>query len=865
MLNRFLIIFLFNFLIPCLCSDYIYANVSRQLKVPQDYNTIQKAVNQATPEDSIIVDKVMYREKIISSRPVQIEGQDAEQTIIEGEIAIEPNSFRNNNAVLKNLSLISGGIIATECSEIIIENCIIKKSASYGIALSNNKKTFIKNCQVSDCNRAGIFLDGVNVPLVIGNSSKNNDEGIVIQNAKQCSLNDNALTGNKLNGIKVSMAENASIKGSICIENGKSGININESNCIIENNRILKNNEGSGIYINNSGECLLNNNVIEEDESHGIHIENSGKVSLIKNICNNNSKIGIYINNCGTLNDISLIDNISKNNKRSGIQLENVKKTMIKNCTTGDNNQAGIYIYKIENASIAENHSYSNNGMGIIAYFVKYCDVNNNTANENKAEGIFASECNDAVISGNTSIKNNRSGIAITNSAFLVEKNYCEKNKHCGIYLYGRKDNNDIDFNSAMVNTPWPQAKNRLINNICLNNILMGIDSEYWKTPLTIEKNRCEDNNDCGIKITRAKSYIYLSDNICKNNSYGIDGLDSGIFSIKENKCFDSRKGGIYLDRCKYGIISGNTAMRNKYSGIISFETECLIENNSSIDNRQCGVYLLGKEDDNDIKPNAGMQKIDRDKTLTKIINNSVIDNKSNGIEIYFWKKTAVIEKNLCQYNSTDGIQLNHTSALISDNIIKYNAVEGLNIYKTTYVSAEKNIINNNGDGILVGKIIDGNVNITENTICGNYKLGLEIWDGGSATVKSNTIEKNAYEGIAVYGNPNNMTMAAITNNILKDNYPSGIIITKGAAGKIRDNEISGHTWSGIAIRDKGTEPILSGNKCFNNQCWGIVCWDDAMPMISSDNIIQNNGISGIKYKEKLVIIDENYDESSNF
>jgi parallel beta-helix repeat protein len=273
---------------------------------------------------------------------------------------------------------------------------------------------------------------------------------------------------------------------------------------------------------------------------------------------------------------------------------------------------------------------------------------------------------------------------------------------------------------------------------------------------------------------------------------------------------------------------------------------------------------MFGKEDNNDIKPIADKQKIDWDKSPTKIINNSLINNRE-GIKTYYWKSMLSIGKNLCQYNSSDGILLNHTSALISDNIIKYNIGEGLNIYKTIYVSAEKNIINNNGDGILVGTITDGNVIITENSICGNYKFGLEIWDGGSAAVKSNAIEKNAYEGISVKGDPNATTAAKITGNILKGNYPSGIIINKGAIAEIRDNEISGHAWAGIAIRDKGSNPVIAGNKCFDNQCWGVVYWDDAKPRISQDNITQNNGLGGIKQKEKLVIIDPNLYESRNF
>lgn len=674
---------------------------ARDILVPQDYNTIQKAVDEALPEDKIIISEGIYREVIKSSRPIQIEGHDPEKTIIEGELAIKvtDSNFSQNKTVIRNLGFAAAnvGIGATKNDDVLIENCRIKGANTYGIAIYENKKAVVKDCIVSECNAIGLYGNDIEEMSVSTNYSHNN---------------------------------------------GRQG-------------------GGIGIGIYNVRLCFLNNN-------------------------------------------------ISSFNKSDGIQ------------------------------------------MGIIGKVF----VNGNKCSGNELSGINVFEGNDIQISENN-ISNNQMGINFVQSNGIIKKNRSVQNRDSGILLANTIKNTGNIFDSNH-QIDWTKTKIRIAENNLSENKINGMSVYNCNSLLVAERNRCHDNNDSGIKIWDSPGSINFSKNICMNNKVqGIMALRSGRFLISENRISENSGLGIYLTFCDYSTIVNNKTSQNK-TGIFADSTQCLVENNYSINNRQNGIYL--RESEEKYTASSKPDIPEWSKVRTRILNNNCVNNGARGIILYYWKKPAVIAKNNCQYNLM-GIRILNTyaPAHISNNTLKFNTSDGIEINDSAFTFVEENIIENNYTGLTIYES-KAEAYISKNLISKNYSTGIHISSGGQAVIQSNLIEANNAEGVKIFGDPN--AWANVIGNTLRKNYHSGIFFINGAIGEIRDNECSEHPWSGIAIRGEGTKPLVSGNKCFKNKCWGIIYWDNAEPQID-ENIVFDNGMGSIHNWKKYNKI--NLYEDSDF
>jgi parallel beta-helix repeat protein len=280
MLKKLLIFSLLFLLILGICSAALYIFFifpPRQLLVPEKYLTIQDAINKARPKDTIIIGSGTYNEIVVSERPIQIQGQDPQRTIIKGGLNIlvkEHQRYGKNNTVIKNLSLAAAksepGVSA--CNEVLIENCVIQGGTARGINLSNNKKTIVKNCQVSDCNEDGILTSEIDDLLIIGCTFKNNGgEGIVVKKSRRCTIEKNIASGNETHGI-------------LAADSGR--VSVRENECYQNNN--------TGIFLIKCNDSVILENKTSQNKFHGICLQETEGI-VQDNHCENNQQDGIYL------------------------------------------------------------------------------------------------------------------------------------------------------------------------------------------------------------------------------------------------------------------------------------------------------------------------------------------------------------------------------------------------------------------------------------------------------------------------------------------------------------------------------------------------------------------------------------------
>lgn len=218
--------------------------------VPDDYRTIQEAINAANPRDAIQVRVGTYYENVVVNKTISLVGENSNTTVIDGN-----GTWLNVITIAADCVNIAGFSITggdsaicfpRHCSNTSIINCNIYNNDK-GVSHSEPcSRTSVIECDIFN-NRYGISLCGSS--HVIGNCNvfSNDLDGIFLSTpSDRCIIANCSVWNNKESGISVPVSSYHVIKNSYIFNNtmGVSfiGNGINSvtdhtvTNCYISNN-----------------------------------------------------------------------------------------------------------------------------------------------------------------------------------------------------------------------------------------------------------------------------------------------------------------------------------------------------------------------------------------------------------------------------------------------------------------------------------------------------------------------------------------------------------------------------------------------------------------------------------------------------
>lgn len=416
---------------------------SGKLKVPENFTTIQAAIDAASTGDVIIVSPGTYREninflgKMITVQSTQPTNMDTVlATIIDGNNQGRTVTFESGEPEgtllwgftitggAAGTSADGGGIIATNNSFPEIKECVIKNNtARYGagaLATQQSEPIFTKNVfeeNVSTGRRGGaIYVMNQSAPVIRENTFQHHtDMDAVIHvggsNAGQSAvaeIKDNYIAFNSTTygsgAIKVTASSQATIDNNTIIHNTGSGdntggaITVSHSSSVeITHNTIEYNVAGyaGAVIIYRESEAIINGNLIvnntaETGQGGGILLTYYGTANISNNIISNNVAKshsrgggGIAVYSWGQETHANITDNEITNNQAhrrgGGIYLSGTQTTAV-----------------ISNNNISDNTATPEtqaNGGGIYVGQIKYANIFNNDINNNFSQwrggGIF--------------------------------------------------------------------------------------------------------------------------------------------------------------------------------------------------------------------------------------------------------------------------------------------------------------------------------------------------------------------------------------------------------------------------------------------------------------------------------------------
>jgi nitrous oxidase accessory protein len=131
--------------------------------VPDDYSTIQDAINTASVGDTVFVRNGTYRGAVVINKRVSLVGESKQATIIDGAVI----NVKADHATVTGFKVIHGGINLDGSSGVTIKENIILNT-QYGICLQHSHQNTISNNIVSQ-NFLNIKLTDSNENVFLNN------------------------------------------------------------------------------------------------------------------------------------------------------------------------------------------------------------------------------------------------------------------------------------------------------------------------------------------------------------------------------------------------------------------------------------------------------------------------------------------------------------------------------------------------------------------------------------------------------------------------------------------------------------------------------------------------------------------------
>jgi len=266
---------------------------STTITVPDDFSTIQEAVNAANPGDTIYVRAGTYQEIVtINKNNLALTGENKHTTIIDG-----------------------GGVSSPV---VYVER--VNDVAISGFTIQNGQK--------------GIYIQASHNSAVSGNKINSNHGGIHIYGSYNCTVSGNRITKNTWSGIYLLSSNNSLVSGNTLADNNPSGVHVLFSENNVVSGNTVTNSTYEDIYFFGSHDCIASGNIVTNSGTVGVGFSSSYNVTVSENRITNSHDhaIATFYSNNSIISGNTITDSIYNGIYISGSENIVISENNITNC-----------------------------------------------------------------------------------------------------------------------------------------------------------------------------------------------------------------------------------------------------------------------------------------------------------------------------------------------------------------------------------------------------------------------------------------------------------------------------------------------------------------------------------------------------
>ena len=466
--------------------------------VPDDYPTIQEAINAANPEDTIFVRAGTYYENVVVNKSIRLIGESRDTTIIDGcgngtVVNIEKSDVHVSGFTIRNAGCVSGfrypgirliGVANCTIEGVSVTNCAV------GIIPSNSSCVSIYNSSILR-NHFGIVISVSTRIIMRGNNLTCNNVTISEYNGANFRVYGEHLShfihdidgSNKVDGKSICYWVNQHNK-EVPSNIGYVAI-VNSTNITIEdlspqgmllayvNKSVIRNVNISNLFMGIEMLFSTNNRIVGStisSSSWGLYLKSLHDNYIINNTVSSNGW-GLLL--LDSYNNNILNNTFLKNSYGIGLGGENGSScNLIAGNIISYNFYHGVDMWYSTNNSIVRNN-LSHNHNGVLLDRSSWNNVVGNNISHNSDSGVLlAGSCWNNIVGNN--INNSKFGVSSKWSPIgnIITENTI-KLSTCGVFLGGRRNmvyhNNFIDNKMQAYVPGYPE-------NIWDN----GLEGNYW-------------------------------------------------------------------------------------------------------------------------------------------------------------------------------------------------------------------------------------------------------------------------------------------------------------------------------------------------------------------------------------------------
>ncbi|MFA5101748.1 MAG: NosD domain-containing protein, partial [Candidatus Thermoplasmatota archaeon] len=348
---------------------------------PGNYSLIQRAINAASPGDTVFVYTGTYRQNpIFINKSIRLLGENPNTTILENRkqvfsnlpiidisesdgVTVQGFTIRNRLEMTSIFDYVNGIEISTHHNNIStnkFENC------TSGIHSSGNYNTFSDNMFKND-SRTGLYVIGAEYNHIAHNRFYG--EGLVLLDSFQSIIEDNFVNDKPLVVLEDASDTVINEAGQVLLLNCQ---NITVRGVNVSNTTI-------GIYLRNSKDCKIEENIVNGETEIGVFLEYSSHNTFSRNHIQN-SDYGMLLG--ASLDNIITSNDIAQNNQAS-LFLSYSTDNIITNNTFRDNaywsNYMGLVLTSYSDFTIVANNTFIHDC--VFVYGSRGNQFSNNTVN----------------------------------------------------------------------------------------------------------------------------------------------------------------------------------------------------------------------------------------------------------------------------------------------------------------------------------------------------------------------------------------------------------------------------------------------------------------------------------------------------
>jgi parallel beta-helix repeat protein len=703
---------------------------------------------------------------------------------------------------------------------LVLRNDIDNAHDYFGVHVDGGSNITVEDNWIDSVELDGIFAENVTSPLVIkfndiGETGGNNNigrNGIYVSNSDNAVIFDNDITQAVENGILVNPSDNVEISHNDIWNVDQDGIRVDGGNFANIHNNDIENTGDDAIDVNDNDHVVIASNDIYNTGGRGIEVSDSYNADIHHNDIDETDSDAIQLTGNSDWADIynNRINRLvgSANTLGNGIEVLNADNVEIEDNQIDDVTGNGIYTENSSFSGINGNTITDAGENGIYVNNGDYSDIFGNDIEDVANHGIFVNPTDFIDIAYNVISNVGNDGIHIDNGIFAeIWENTISGAGNDGI---------DVNGNFAV------EIDDNDIANVDDNGIEVS-DSRFAE----IDGNRITGAGNDGIQLLRSDD-AEIDDNLIYGQnggffSTGAAGAGRDGIHVEDSDNVEITDNIIRGGNAGFLSIGGNGANRDGIH-VVNSRNADIIDN--TVEGGSGFIFGLGGNGAGD----DGIFVWNSD--FADINGNDISDVGDDGIDVRSSYRVDIFGNDIADVNG-DGIQVRNSSRVdIAWNDITGAGDDGIDVENSSFANIVFNriagVVNN---GIEVEDSFAADVLFNQIAFTGDN--GIYLNDSDYADVRFNLVNFTADNGIFVDSSEN----VDITNNLVAFTGDDGVFVRNSDGAEIAWNIIGFTGDDGVDVRSSDDVEI-------RNNLIGLTSGDGVQVRNSNDVLVSGNFIS---------------------